>query len=349
MVKHVSIVSVIVPVSRNETFIRDCIRSLQKQTYPDFEIILSVDNNTTAQVRKILEVIQKNMSRPGLAIKIVESKKTGSAANRNFAVLKANPKSEYLAFTDSDCIVDKNWLSDLVALMQDCGDDVICVGGTTISPKNKLISVLVDEMSRSYLGGRYTAQHGSNGKHKATERPLEFAREVTSTPTCNSMYRLKAWKLEKQNEKLIIGQDGEMNIRLRKRGFRFLATSKARVLHDWIPSWKSFMRKMYVYGIATGRIFWMHKDVFKYRPYALFSLMAVLGGIVLIGLGFINIVAWKLLFLLVMLYLALIFIDGILTALRLRSLLGLGIVPLLFLQHVLYGFGVIVGLLRPAK
>ena len=109
------LVSVIVPVFNNSRPLNQCLKGLEKQSYPadKFEIIV-VDNAST---EKISEVTSK-FSRVTLAYE----GKPGSYAARNAGIKLA--KGTILAFTDSDCIPDDAWIENGVkALMNfpSCG------------------------------------------------------------------------------------------------------------------------------------------------------------------------------------------------------------------------------------
>ena len=54
------LISVIVPVYNAQKFIANCIRSIQKQTFPNWELIL-IDDGSKDQTLKLLEEIAKEL------------------------------------------------------------------------------------------------------------------------------------------------------------------------------------------------------------------------------------------------------------------------------------------------
>jgi len=102
--KHVS---VIIPVFNDPIGIRNALEALTNQSYDSrcFEIIV-VDNGSTDETFRVV----KNFIRqfPSLIQSVIENKKRGSYAARNAGI--KHVKGDLIAFTDSDCIPEFNWL-----------------------------------------------------------------------------------------------------------------------------------------------------------------------------------------------------------------------------------------------
>lgn len=100
-------VSIIIPVYNGEKTLQQCLSSVLNQTYKNYEVIV-VDNNSTDKTRDIIEELQAENEK---LIYIFESYR-GRASARNAGIKKAD--GEIIAITDSDCIVPKNWIEELV-------------------------------------------------------------------------------------------------------------------------------------------------------------------------------------------------------------------------------------------
>ena len=98
-------VSVIVPVWNNPDQLALCVEALKAQDFPsdDYEVVV-VDNGSTDDTAERARA---------LGARVLEERKPGSYAARNHGI--AETGSDYLAFTDSDCIPDRRWLSTAVA------------------------------------------------------------------------------------------------------------------------------------------------------------------------------------------------------------------------------------------
>ncbi|MBD3313498.1 glycosyltransferase [Candidatus Woesearchaeota archaeon] len=331
-------VSIIVPVKSEARYIIECVASLLNQDYPNnrYEIIIVLDKNATDAVKKALRPYSRK-------IKVLQSRKKGSAANRNIGTSKASSKAKYFAFTDADCIADKGWLKTLVTRMEQVRKsekDIDVIGGLNLVPKtdNKMAKT-IGAMEQTLLGGGGSAQVAVSGEEQI----------VPSLPNCNSMYRKELWKKNKQDENLIVGQDGEFNYRLSKQGVRFLAIPDAVVWHHRTSSIKGFVRRMFKYGEATARIWKKHKNIefLRIRWYGLVPVAALI--------IFTGILIWSL-FSLTGLYI-LAFVSGvyaaadILTAASViqktrmkHSIISLILLPL---QHLMYALGFIRGIIWP--
>lgn len=99
-------VSIIIPVLNAQETIEKCIISLLNQNYPKnwYEIIV-VDNNSTDKTSSILGQFKNK-------IIIKKEIKKGSYNARNTGI--KNSKGNIILFTDSDCIANSNWISNIV-------------------------------------------------------------------------------------------------------------------------------------------------------------------------------------------------------------------------------------------
>ena len=115
----VHFVSIIIPTYRDWDRLFLCLESLRNQTYPveNFEIIVA--NNMPS------DVPPQGYKIPGNCTIITESK-PGSYAARNAALKIA--QGDIIGFTDSDCIADKDWITNAVALLNN-SPEVDRVGG----------------------------------------------------------------------------------------------------------------------------------------------------------------------------------------------------------------------------
>jgi glycosyltransferase involved in cell wall biosynthesis len=102
-------VSVIVPVRNGENTIENLIKILLTQDYPKDKIqIIIVDNGSQDFTREIVKkypVILENENR---------IKSSYAARNKGLSVAKG----EIIAFTDADCIPEKNWISQGVFALE---------------------------------------------------------------------------------------------------------------------------------------------------------------------------------------------------------------------------------------
>ncbi|HUA86379.1 MAG TPA: glycosyltransferase family 2 protein [Bryobacteraceae bacterium] len=117
-------ISVIVPVFNASRWIGNCIESLLDQNYDssEYEIVV-VDNNSSDDSRSRIT--------RDWHVRLLEETIQGSYAARNRGV--AESRGEWLAFTDADCVADRNWLASIQAAMRNARTQVVLGSRAAIS------------------------------------------------------------------------------------------------------------------------------------------------------------------------------------------------------------------------
>lgn len=103
-------ISIIVPVYNVEKYIHECIDSIINQSFTDIEIIL-VDDGSPDNCGRICD----DYSRVDNRIKVIHQANGGLSNARNTGIKNANGK--YIAFVDSDDIIDKNYCKILYEIL----------------------------------------------------------------------------------------------------------------------------------------------------------------------------------------------------------------------------------------
>ncbi len=105
------LVSIIVPVYNAEEFINDTIKTVQDQTYKNWELIMIDDCSTDRSTEQILKYKSDK-------IKLIKLKKnSGAAICRNTGIKEA--KGRYIAFLDADDLWKKEKLEVQLEFMKD--------------------------------------------------------------------------------------------------------------------------------------------------------------------------------------------------------------------------------------
>ncbi len=113
-------VSIVIPHFNDVEALTHCVHLLEEQTYPRncFEIIVA-DNNSDCGIEAVRAA--------ALTAKVVPAAIQGAGPARNAGVVAS--RGEILAFIDSDCLPDRDWLRNGVAAL----DDYDFVGGNVIT------------------------------------------------------------------------------------------------------------------------------------------------------------------------------------------------------------------------
>lgn len=102
-------ISVIIPTYNEESVIVDCLKSLEKQSFKYFEVIV-VDDGSTDTTYEVVSKCQ--MPNAKFQIKTIRTKHLGAGGARNEGAKQA--KGDILVFVDSDMTFDKHFLKMLV-------------------------------------------------------------------------------------------------------------------------------------------------------------------------------------------------------------------------------------------
>jgi cellulose synthase/poly-beta-1,6-N-acetylglucosamine synthase-like glycosyltransferase len=312
-------VSVVVGTRNEERFIEECIESLLRLDYPQdlFEIII-VDGMSTDKTRNR---VQK------YPVLLLLNKRKNVAAARNLGV--ENAIGDLVAFTDGDCKVDPQWLKILVREMQNAPEDVACVGGPNlIFDSDPVFGRVVGYAQETFLGSGGSAQSkNSTKKHY-----------VSSIPNCNAMYKKSAiQEVGYFDERFLIGQDGDLNYRIGKKGHKFLYIPDAQVLHHRRGTLKSFSVRMFIYGMWMAELFKKHGDFVRW--YAFLPSGAIVFAVFLLIFSIIYYIPILFLLALMAIYFVLVFVTSIQVTYKMRSKYGLFAIFVIPVQHITYGLG----------
>jgi len=119
--------SVIIPVYKDWERLKLCVKGLEQQTLTQSEFEILVVNNDEVDNSFQARYFPENMQ-------LLHQPIPGSYSARNLAIEHAN--GEILAFTDSDCIPDKDWLKNAWSHFSDKNVDRIG-GNITVFYKNE--------------------------------------------------------------------------------------------------------------------------------------------------------------------------------------------------------------------
>jgi cellulose synthase/poly-beta-1,6-N-acetylglucosamine synthase-like glycosyltransferase len=318
---EVPFVSIVVGVRNEDRYIGECVDSLLSIDYPKekYEIII-VDGMSNDNTQNIIKQYP---------VKLILNEKQNVAAARNLGV--KNAKGDLIAFTDGDCEVDKSWLKTLVKEFITALDDVACVGGPNLVFDTDPILARVVGYSQETLMG----SGGSAQSYGYTKKQY-----VQSIPNCNALYKKSAIEdVGFFDEYFVMGQDGDLNYRMQKAGYRFWYVPDAKVWHHRRATLKSFAIRMFKYGAWMAELFKKHGELVRW--YALLPPIAVLFTIVAVVGSIKYLILVQLLVMLALVYFILISFTAVQVMYKMKSIYSLLTFLVLPVQHVMYGFGVL--------
>jgi glycosyltransferase involved in cell wall biosynthesis len=217
-------VSVVVPARNAERTIDACLQSLVRVDYdPERREILVVENGSTDRTGEIIREYP---------VRCLYEPLRGPSAARNRGVETA--QGEIVAFTDSDCVVTKGWLRELIRGFE--APDVWAVAGEIVAYPPRTPAE------------RYLAKYKGRWQEPALQATRPFA--VSS----NVAFRRETFdRLGLFDTRLIKAQDKDFGWRFYAEGDLRLAYSpEALVLHRHRPTaWRLFTQHVgWGYGAA---------------------------------------------------------------------------------------------------
>ena len=125
-------VSVIVPIYNAEKHLERCIRSLEYQTYSEYEVLLVDDGSkdTTSDICK--SYIKKNVK-----FKYIHQNNGGVSKARNTGLKKA--KGEYITFVDADDWVEPTYIEKMLSVCEEKKCDIVLCCRIVENGKNSVV------------------------------------------------------------------------------------------------------------------------------------------------------------------------------------------------------------------
>lgn len=226
-------ISIIISAKGECPHLEACLSSVLNSNYRNFNIIV-VDDGLSSKAILALEKYNGKM-------RILTSAGKGPSCARNLAV--KNTAAEFIAFTDSDCIVDKDWLINLLDGFKEYPNAISCGG------KQELPQDAGDFEKKVFL---FMQKTGFLTDYMRIAKNNEII-EVHHNASCNVMYKKAAFLKEGGFlESLWPGEDVEFDYRLTKKEYKMVFNPKAIVYHYRSKNFRSFSQMMYRYGWAQG-------------------------------------------------------------------------------------------------
>jgi hypothetical protein len=204
--------------------------------YPNYEVIV-VDDGSTDQTRAIVRQFPD--------VRAVHQPNAGLSVARNVGLQIAN--GDIVAYTDSDCFADPDWLTHLVHQLQHTG--ATAVGGPNLTPEDGWLAACV-----AAAPGQPT-------------HVLESDQVAEHIPGCNMAFRREALLAMNGFDPLYrtAGDDVDVCWRLEQAGHWISFAPGAFVWHHRRQGPRAYLRQQAGYGEAEALLRFKHPDKFNGR------------------------------------------------------------------------------------
>lgn len=125
------LISIIVPIYNSEKYLGDCIDSILKQTYENIQLCLVNDGSVDASLS-----ICRDFEKKDVRIIVIDQKNSGVSVARNCGIKFAT--GDYITFIDSDDMIEKKFIQELVSELNCSGSDVAFSGYTLLFGEKKV-------------------------------------------------------------------------------------------------------------------------------------------------------------------------------------------------------------------
>lgn len=222
-------VSIIIPTYNRINMLKNCLASFEGLNYPKecFEVIV-VDDGSTDRSYETLKKVTEQFT---YKLRVIHQSNGGPARARNNGIRNAG--GEFIAFTDDDCEVDKNWLREIMKGFT--SEEIAGVGGMVVSKNKDIFSQYID--------------------YNKTLLPRMEDNKIKYLITANACYRRKCL-LEvngfSEEIKNPGGEDPDLSYKLKGLGYSLVFSAKGIVIHHHKQDLRSFYRTFYNYGRGSA-------------------------------------------------------------------------------------------------
>ncbi|MEN6484211.1 MAG: glycosyltransferase [Syntrophobacteraceae bacterium] len=225
-------VSVVVCAYNAERTMRMCLDSLQAINYPDYETIVVNDGSADRTLEIARGYEYEN-------VKIIDQPNRGLSAARNAGIAAAT--GDIVAFTDSDCVADPDWLTYMVSKFLSSG--LSAVGGPNFPPPED-----------SFVPSCVAASPGG-------PTPVLLSDDVAEhIAGCNMAFRREA--LEGiggfDTNFRVAGDDVDLCWRLQNEGYQIGFSPAAVVWHFRRNTVAAYLKQQRGYGKAESLVYFKH-------------------------------------------------------------------------------------------
>jgi O-antigen biosynthesis protein len=223
-------VSVIVCAYNAARTLDACLASLEKLTYPNYEVIVVNDGSTDTT---------PDIARHYSYARLINQNNQGLSAARNVGIAAAT--GDIIAFTDSDCVADPDWLFHLVAKF--LSSNLPAVGGPNFAPPEPALVPACVAVSPG--GPTHVLLSDEVAEH---------------VPGCNMAFRREALEEVGGFDPVFraAGDDVDLCWRLQNKGYAIGFSPTAVVWHFRRNTIRAYLKQQRGYGQAEALLYFKH-------------------------------------------------------------------------------------------
>jgi len=230
------LVSIIVPVYNEETYLVDCLESLLNQAYENIEVIVVFDKGSTDNSLQILRNFESHRR-----LKVIEIDHTNIARALNLGVEQAN--GELFIYVEADSKLRTNYVQRGVEAYQ-----------LERRPAVAGIAIFNEYWGVSGIWGKCHSELSKIRDNRYLKRDLQL-------DWCYFFRRNAVLRVGGFNEKLFISEDRELVRRLKQEGYTFLVVPEflrshaaSGIINNPLATIKHVFRSGYLHSKQGGKV-----------------------------------------------------------------------------------------------
>ncbi|MDO5970186.1 glycosyltransferase [Flavivirga aquimarina] len=257
--------SFIIPVYNRPDEIQELLQSFELlQGNIPFEIVI-VEDGSTISSKEVVDTYKEKLD-----ISYFFKENSGPGDSRNFGMKHA--KGNYFIILDSDCILPKNYIKEVVKSLKNKYVD--CFGGPDAAHDS--FTSLQKAINFSMTSFITTGGIRGNKNSVDTFQPRSF----------NMGLSKEAFIASKGFGRIHPGEDPDLSIRLWDLGYKTKLIPEAFVYHKRRISWRKFYKQVHKFGLVRPILNNWHPSTKKITYW--FPTIFCLGFIMSLGLAFLN-------------------------------------------------------------
>jgi len=251
MERSMKLTVVVCTYNRSE-ILKYCLDSLAKQSIEKslFEVIV-VDNNSTDNTKEVVQEYCRNNNN----FRYVLEEEQGHSQARNRGWKEA--EGEFVAYIDDDAYANEKWIESIIKCFLETNADIV---GGKISPYYLENEKMLPEWIKNFHG------HGSWGEKR---RKIEYPENKFGFSAGNVAFRKAVFEevggfsteFGIVNNKLVMGEDSELGLRLSRAQKSFWYEPESEVKHlvgKDLLSCKGIVKRSWKSGYGMGYIMAKH-------------------------------------------------------------------------------------------
>lgn len=280
--------SIVIPVYNRPDEIYELLKSLTKQTYTNFEVLI-IEDGSEKKSKKVTEQFSDSLN-----IRYYYKENSGQGFSRNYGFERA--KGDYFVVFDSDCIIPEHYFASVNQFLSN--NPVDAWGGPdrslpSFTPLQKAINFSMTSILTT--GGIRGLKRNLGGFHPRSFN-MGIRREVFE--------KTGGYKITR------MGEDLEFSMRIIKSGFKSALIEDAYVYHKRRTNLRQFFRQLHFFGRARINIRRFYPE--EVKPVHLFPTFFLVGFLLSLFFLIFDTYFLNRLYILYLIYAVILFISALL-------------------------------------